>query len=411
MINEFKNIKIYNQFTPEFDDFFQTFNMTSTIPLLSKELLVSSFPSLFLNDAIRNRIEQGDVEYTSTSGTSNNRLTLFRPSNWWNSEFESGYGHSDLLSSYVMKDHLKACLTTAVCSGNTCFINNPSYEERIIGSTLYLNSALDPNLWTKNDIEKIDTELHEFSADLLEVNPTYLTIFLILRKKYKIERELFQPKYITCSYELLTDFNRQYIAAAFNCPVIRLFGSTELGVLFIENLEGSFNRNHEKTILELIPVEQSEGIYELVITSSKNKYMPLLRYKTNDLISINTKQAIKTKYLEGEPLTINHLHGRLMDSFRTPSDELITPHILDECVSKGESTPRQYQLDISEGHTSFKYIRSDKPTDENSMNALFSIISSWFPKEYNVQFIEVKQIEPESSGKFKTIKVCNNGYQ
>jgi phenylacetate-CoA ligase len=404
LINIYDGVELYRNTSDSIKEYFNNANVETCIPILEKEILVSSFPSKFINDDIKNSIEIGGVEYATTSGTSNNKLSFFRPKLWWNEEYQNGYDHSDLLNGYILNEHRKACLTTTICSGNTCFMDNPNYDERIIENTLYLNTTINPYEWTKKDVERIDQELRLYSADLLEVNPSYLVMFLKLRKEYGINTELFQPKYITSTYEFLTAYQRQFLKNHFSCPVISFFGSTELGTLFIQNSSHEFSRCNRKNVIELHPIRPNEGIYELIVTSWKNPYMPLLRYRTRDLVSVNVKSFSKLKYFENEALPLHELHGRLDDAFECVEHNLITQNILDIYVSKCSELPTHYQLTITNNKITFDYVADIAGVKLIKFENYIANIRKWFHLDCEFEINSSFQIQVESSGKFKTIR-------
>lgn len=406
MRSVFSNIPMYQSLSQHLENYFNSDSDDSAIPILEKREIVSSFPQSYITDQVRKAINDGKIEYASTSGTSSEKLMLMRPSDWWKDEFQRGYKYSPTMVDYSMNTNRKACLSTAVCSGNTCFMSNPSYEERIIGNTLYLNKQSDPNLWTKEDVIKIGEEMRTYGAELLEVDPAYLATYLRKREQYGIEDDLFQPNYITCSYEFLTHAHRNYIQRFYQCPVLSLYGSTELGVLFIQDQNGTFHRCPERCIVELVALDEKRHLYELVVTSWKNDYMPLLRYRTNDVIEISEDafyKSKKRKFMEYEPLQIKKLHGRKNDAFYTIEDELITIGTLDDKISQCAQQPWQYQLEINADRITFRYLFLDSITSDFNAAENFAFINAWFSSGTPIDFVEVESFRNEGSGKYRLV--------
>lgn len=400
---------MYQPLCQYLEHYFSNDSYYSAIPMLEKKEIVKAFPHSYMTELVKQAINEGKIEYASTSGTSSEKLMLMRPSDWWKDEFQRGYNYCPTMAGYSMYKHRKACLSTAVCSGNTCFMSNPTYEERIIGNTLYLNSRADPNLWTQDDIRRIGEEMCIYGGELLEVDPVYLAIFLRMREQYGIDDELFQPKYITCSYELITQAHRDYIQSFYHCPVLSLFGSTELGVLFIQDELGAFHRCPERSIVELVPLDGRKHLYELVVTSWKNEYMPLLRYRTNDVVEIaqedegGDRQDKKLKFMEHESLKIEKLHGRKNDAFYTTKGELVTIGMLDQEVSRCVHVPWQYQLEINTDRITFRYLFIEPTDSAFHAEENFAFLRIWFPETTPIDFIAVESLRNEGSGKFRLV--------
>lgn len=97
----------------------------------------------------------------------------------------------------------KAILTTAICSNMACYLETPSYEERIIHNTLFLNIHPDPNTWKKTDIERICYEIELFKPLYIDVDPIYLSILLNKISDYGINFQ-YTPQAISLSYEYCT---------------------------------------------------------------------------------------------------------------------------------------------------------------------------------------------------------------
>lgn len=397
----FTPVPLYQQYNQVLPDYFTEAQTSTLIPLQEKKDIIAAFPKAYASAAFRQAVEDGHVEYANTSGSSSEKLQLIRRAGWWRQEFERGYKSNPDMAPFSMFKNRKASLTTAVCSGNTCFINNPSFAERIIDQTLYLNTRSDPNLWDEADIRRIDEELHRYAPELLEVDPVYLAIFLRRRAELGLCVALYKPHFITASFEYLTASTRTQIEAAYSCPVFSLYGSTELGVLFIEDATGALRRCAEGSVLELRQVIADRHIFELVVTSWKNDLMPLLRYRTGDLVELHPHDAQRRKYLEHQPLVIKALHGRLSDAVTADDGTLLSVAMIDLAVQRSGLNPLQYQLLFDGARLNFRYVPA-LGTPAPLVRPDF--LDTWFAQRYQIAFQAQIAIRPEASGKFSIVK-------
>lgn len=400
----FVDVPAYAAHQQAIGSYFFDRDVDTSIPLLEKADVLASFPSAYMTDVLRNALENGEVEYAATSGSTSDRLQLVRPRNWWIPEFERGYNCNSAMYGFSMHTHRKASLTTAVCSGNTCFLNEPEYHERIAGNTLYLNTTIDPNTWTRDDVLRIDDELHKFSPALLEVDPVYLAIFLRKRHEMGLAEKPYQPAFITASFEFMTAAVRAFIESEYECPVFSLFGSTELGVLFVQEADGGLRRCPRFNILELHPVIEEKNIFELVVTSWKNELMPLLRYRSGDLVELHPLAPRTPKYFEHEPLSIRALHGRRLDACTTAQGELVTVAMLDEAVRLSGWSALQYQLEFAGPQLTVRYVDDAVNVASVGRHTAPDFLQDWFGAGHEIRFQKVKAIRPQASGKFSIVK-------
>ncbi|RON06640.1 hypothetical protein BK659_20335 [Pseudomonas brassicacearum] len=403
MFFSYFKVPLYSPWDAEIKSYFHR-DRNHCIPLLSKSHIISGFPNNFMTPALEHAIKVRAVEYANTSGSSNQVLQLVRYKNWWSGEFERSYSYCADMEGYSITKDRKALLTTAVCSVTSCYLDNPVYEQRIQGSILNLNTHPDPTRWTTDDIQRIDTEIAQFRPGLLEVDPTYLMIFLAKRVVFGLGAPTYRPRYITSSYEFLTVGARRMLEAAYQLPVFSMFGATEFGVLFLQDSKGSYKRCGYETVLELHPFIPERNIYELIVTSWKNELMPLLRYRTGDLIEVSAHTDPAKIFLPSDDVEVLKLHGRLSDSFSIAQGEVKTVADLDDMVGRLGGFIQQYQLIITLDVVSFKYVPGPLSSAGEEVVSIERELRSWFGVEYRIETVAVSFIPPESSGKFRLVK-------
>lgn len=400
-INHFQ-VPLYQRVVGNLGRFFEK-GEPGDIPLLSKQEIISGFPQNFMTDAMRMGIEGGDVEFASTSGSSHQILQIIRYKGWWSREFTYAYQCVSDMAGYSIPHDKKAVLTTAACSAVSCFLDNPDYNERIHNGVLNLNTHPDPTRWTMTDIKRIGAELWMFAPRLLEIDPTYLAIFLVKRAEYKIDEPLYIPDYIAASYEYLTATVRRLIERAYGRPVLSMYGSTELGVMFMQNRAGTFVRCGHETIIELKPYLPERNIFELIVTSWKNPLMPFLRYATGDLVELADGDWAVHAFKPSEAIPLLKLHGRVKDAIVTDEGDIKTLADLDEVLTVCAPWVRQYQLQVTDACVTLLYVMNAS-NDAVDMSVVHASLRHWFGRQRVVELLAVPSIAPESSGKFAIVK-------
>ena len=153
-------------------------------------------------------------------------------------------------------------------------MDDPGIESRRIGQTLYINLSANPHSWKEQDILRMLEELNSEGTYYLDCDPYYLAVFCQELMKRDLWNSWKKPQVITLSYEFCVLNVKQYLKQLFDVPVFDLYGSTELGYMFIESENGGFETIGPETYFELDKIQDSPNLYSLIVTSDKNPYMP-----------------------------------------------------------------------------------------------------------------------------------------
>jgi phenylacetate-CoA ligase len=358
-------------------------------PVLERASLTGKFPSAWLSGRLIEAIERGAVEYASTSGSSGERLQLVRPPHWWLEEYRRTYAHHPRLRGFDPSAVRKAVLTTSVCSAQVCWRTNPSYVERQIGNTLYLNTTSDPNTWRRSDVERIVAELDEFQPYYLDVHAGYGAILARKAAQLGVAAPSHRPSVLTVSYDFATAASKVRCTEFFGAPAQELFGATEFGYLFMQTEHG-LQTLSELAHLELVPLTGRPDIARLRVTSLKNDFMPLVRYAPGDLLEVRPDAAGKPRAyaLAGreKELTID-AHGRALTALD-----------LDRALFAADSSLDQYQL-----HASGAELRLDVVCDGEPSATLRDALRAVYGRDAELRAVQA--IAPEPSGKFRLVRV------
>jgi len=98
-------------------------------------------------------------------------------------------------------------------------------------------------------------------------------------------------KAISTTSEMLTDPDRQLISKAFGVPVYDSYGLREGGLVGHECSQFAMHTMDEQLLLETIDphtLESTDGEGELVMTNLVSPVMPMIRYRTGDIVSLSS---------------------------------------------------------------------------------------------------------------------------
>jgi phenylacetate-CoA ligase len=97
-------------------------------------------------------------------------------------------------------------------------------------------------------------------------------------------------KVISTTSEMLTDVDRELITEAFGVPVYDSYGLREGGMVGHECEHFTMHCMDEQVILETIDpdtLDPTEGEGELVLTNIVSRVMPVIRYRTGDIVTLS----------------------------------------------------------------------------------------------------------------------------
>ena len=306
----------------------------ASLPFVTKQELRTDFPHNFLSpdESLDALLEAKEVELEYTSGTTEDRVPVLLPHDWWDAQEELALRLNSVVAK-ILDEHpapRRVTLTTPVCNGQACPSKWTPRTQRTIGRTLYANFARIPFLLTDEDLAQMAREISEWEPQLLDLDPVHGAWFALYCERNGLRFP--SLKFILCSYEFVSVVHRRIIERAFGVPVLNLYGSTETGHLLMQGADGEMLPSHDTAFFEVIEPD-ARGIGSLVVTSLTNHRMPLVRYRIGDLVE-RVEQSSGTKY---------RVHGRAKDVLRAADGHRVTTWDVDQCFA-GVAGMAHYQL-------------------------------------------------------------------
>lgn len=222
----------------------------------------------------------------------------------------------------------------------------------------------------------------------------YMLAEYCIRNNQEIEFDL-----VVTSSEKITEYQLEVIEKAFHCRVKDWYGLAERTCALYRCEYGHYHEVTGYSHVEYLQID--EGAHEIVGTTLHNKVMPLVRYRTGDIVSLSKEicqcGSIGTNILE--------VHGR-KSSFIELSGKKI-PECLFGCLLKSTKNVLEFQVvQTKEKRIIYKIVKNNKfsPEDEK---LLLGTVYSLFPQEIcSVQYVD--KIQREKNGKIKLVVNENN---
>ncbi|RXS83929.1 hypothetical protein EST92_12430 [Streptomyces sp. TM32] len=324
-------------------------------PVLDKPEIARGFPDNWMTPRLAAALESGDAEFVLSTGTHHARMQIIRPPYFLlHSYYQLWRTHPDIGDTWESGCR-RVSLTTVLATEHVARVNAarrgaepdpvPALDDRWLDErTCYLNLRLDPALWERAEVVRMLKEIqdarqaHPRGWYHLDCSGYHLAHLLRKVGEWGLWDDFPPPASIIHAYEYAPANVRRYLHQHFACPVIDLFGSTELGYLYFSDRRGTYWPHLDKMTVELHPVAPDSTLYELIVSSVRNPYMPLIRYRSGDCV----------RTLDGtpDPGKISQFSGRQKELLSTPGGP-VAQGDLDRCVAEVSPHVFVYQLQLS----------------------------------------------------------------
>jgi phenylacetate-CoA ligase len=202
---------------------------------------------------------------------------------------------------------------------------------------------------------------------------------------------------VLTSSETLFSHQRDEIAKAFGAPVFDLYGNTEQSGLLGQCELGGYHDFMEHSVVEILNPDQT-GLGELVATSLINYAMPLLRYRTGDMVQLSGERCACGRGLR----LVGGLEGRKQDValMKDGTPLSLTGFFFAVHVPEMSQIRKiQFQQDIP-GQLRALVVRSGDYTQDACENMLRRMNHN-LPRPFDIDICYVDDIPSTSSGKHR----------
>jgi phenylacetate-CoA ligase len=188
---------------------------------------------------------------------------------------------------------------------------------------------------SKDNIISYINKLSDFDPIIINAYPSSIAYIANYIIEKKINRKFFSLKGILTSSETLSLGQREAIKKAFKVPIYNWYGNLERTVTMSSCEHQQIHLNSEYCYVEF--VKSGNGLHEIISTGFSNHLMPLIRYRTGDLVKL-CENGFKCQCGRELP-SINEVYGRIDDYIKTPDGRWIgrTSQILKGCEKIAES--------------------------------------------------------------------------
>jgi phenylacetate-CoA ligase len=175
---------------------------------------------------------------------------------------------------------------------------------------------------SKDNAKAYIEKLQKFNPDTLSALPSAAYQLAVYCQDFGCEINL-KVVYTTC--ELLPASYRSFIEKVFKCPIKDWYGQSERIAAIAQCEEGTYHILEDYSIVETVAANSS---LEIVGTGLDNYLMPLVRYRTGDIIELgNCKCSCGRSFR-----TVEKFYGRDVDYVITPEGNKISLLLVSEAI-------------------------------------------------------------------------------
>lgn len=266
----------------------------------------------------------------NTSGTTGKPLTLYRNLD------NVGFEHALIMRQYAWGG-IRPYERLATLKGDLIAENKSKKQEYWTFSSAENTLMMSSYHISKDTVEGYVKALNRYKPVAIDGYPSslYALAKLMLEKNIRVPL-----KAVFTSSETLLTSQKQVIEYIFGCRAIDYYGMAERVAAIHTCEHGNYHIIPEYGYVELLNCDQNDGdYYEVIGTSLTNFAMPLIRYRTGDILKLS-KEPVFCPCCRNYPV-VEKIIGRMDDYIVTPSGKLIGR--LDH-IFKGISNVVQAQL-------------------------------------------------------------------
>ena len=324
-----------------------TLDALTRLPLLTRERVRPTLPKVWFPEGrdAKAELASGAVSVVD-AGTAASRVRILFDAKWFRAQERRALAiHPRASSAFSgeMGTFRDAVLWVPERGTGSCGSGDPSYEERLEGARLHLNSRQDPTFWTEPVMTRMLDELSLHETTALLADPFYLDV--LARHAAVLGRRLDVRGFVATMRARATRAHREALSRVYPGTVIDVLGAREVGTLFVEGEDGKMHHAPFTTHVELLRTKVetpgAKDVALVVVTTLDREVQPLIRYVLGDLVQVAPGEG---RFTSVPPIA--SVEGSIDDAIVRPDGAIVTPGAIDRAIPSGEA--RGYQVVQSE---------------------------------------------------------------
>ena len=304
------------------------------LPLLTRDKIRTTLPKAWVPEGrdVKSELASGKIAVVD-NGTGDARIRILFDSAWWQAQERAALTTNPRAAEALgggLGPYKDAVLWVPELGTGSCGTGDPSYEERVVGGRLHLNSRQDPTFWSELVMTRMLDELGMHETIGLVADPAYLDV--LARHAAVLGRRLDVRGYVALSRALVTSAHRDAIRRVYRGPIIQLFSAREAGTMFVEGDDEKLHHAPLSTHVELlrakVPTPGAADVALVVVTTLDRDVQPLVRFVLGDLVQVAPGEP---RFTTVPPIA--SVEGKLEDAIVRPDRALVTAGALERALA------------------------------------------------------------------------------
>lgn len=316
-------------------------SVLAKLPLLTRDRVRPTLPKVWFPEGrdAKAELASGAVSVVD-AGTAASRVRILFDAKWWRQQERRALAIHPRAASALAGGPLRdAVLWVPERGTGSCGSGDPSYEERLEGHRLHLNSRQDPTFWTEPVMTRMLDELAMHETTALLADPFYLDV--LARHAAVLGRRLDVRGFVATMRARATRAHREALSRVHSGPVVDVLAAREVGTLFVQGDDGKMHHAPFATHVELLPAKVAtpgaENVALVVVTTLEREVQPLVRFVLGDLVQVASGEG---RFTSVAPIT--SVEGSIDDAVVRPDGGLVTPGAIDRAIAPADA--RAYQV-------------------------------------------------------------------
>ena len=240
---------------------------------------------------------EGRIRFSGTSGTTGESLAVY----------DSEYDRADRMAylDYIkFRNGVRPFAKRASFTGQD--LTPPDHKNILWRYNMPMNQMLyAANHMTQDNIRHVYENLAHFKPEALDGFPSAIHMVAKYMLNHHFEAG-WEVKAVFPTSEILLPHVKADIEKAFGASVIDQYASGEGAPFIYAGTDGAYKVGHETGLFEFKRTDHH--LYEMIVTSFINYATPLVRYRINDQVEIDSEQEYLNSY--ADDIKITRIFGR-----------------------------------------------------------------------------------------------------
>ncbi|MFZ5987263.1 MAG: phenylacetate--CoA ligase family protein [Bacillota bacterium] len=202
-------------------------------------------------------------------------------------------------------------------------------------------------------------------------------------------------KAVFTSSETLSDYQRELIQEVFDCRVYDWYGQSERVSAIGQCEMGTYHIIEDYSITEIIPSQEGN---EIVGTHLYNYAMPLIRYRTCDIVELSDKKCSCGRHFR----VVDRVLGRKSSYIMTLDGKKVSATLLGYFIKYVDSINEIQFVQEKKGEVVIN-ITTNSKFEESDREKIINITKEHMGKEMNVELNILDIIPRGSNGKYTSV--------